>query len=40
MFKTNADLQINQQNINTFTQENLYPYFISKKIDALHREDF
>ena len=40
IFKINKDLLINQQNIKTFTRENLYPYFISKKTDALHRKDF
>ena len=38
IFQINTNLLITERNINIFTQETLYPSFISKKIGALHRE--
>ena len=36
----NTNLLITEWNINIFTQDTLYPSFISKKIGTLHREHF
>ena len=40
IFQTKTDLLVIYQNVNIFTQETLYPSFISKKISTLHRKGF
>ena len=40
IFQRNTDLLVIYQNINNFTQETLYPSFVSKKIGALHCKSF
>ena len=40
IFQIKTDLLIIYQNINSFTQETLHPFFISKKIGTVHRKHF
>ena len=40
ILQINTNLLITEWNINIFTQDTLYPSFISKKIGTLHREHF
>ena len=40
IFQINNNLLITERNINIFTQETLYPSFISKKNSALQRKHF